>query len=215
MTTNLVRNATIEALEDVQAADALEFTSFMQDLADNLRQRGEMVETFLTMNRSGDALDQRDSEYLVEYMTSRDLGTICWSSRKRVEETEEGITRLANQLGAMVRRSRGSSVDDERISDQSERIHDRERQLTCALAMSEAAQLVYLDMTGKHYGPADPSNPSVETAATQVASALIAKYGNTEANAAPTGDKRPQTWIDESGTTHILGADGKYHATAA
>jgi hypothetical protein len=159
-----------------------------------------------------DLMDQQ-SQYLVEYPTSRFLGTMCWAGKKRIEETLEGLERIANLLAAKQRRSTGSEVQTVEIERLIDSIEGREVQLEVAQAMNEAALDAYQAMTGNAYGPVKGNNTQADTETGRRANELAAKYAKPEEPTVGTADNRPAKYSGPDGD-FILGTDGEYHKVA-
>lgn len=212
--TDTNRNATAEALAGDGNEDA--FNELVSALYSDITSMAGTIEAACTADAETDAMDyQGESQYLVEYPTSRFLGTMCWAGKKRVEETMDGLSRLANLLSAKQSRSRGTEVESVEIEKLIRSIEQREQQLEVAQAMRLAADDAYVAMTGRHYGVIEPNGKADQTATGVRANALVAKYVKPEDQRAPStdGSSRPQKYSDR-GQDFVLGADGQYHRVA-
>jgi nucleotide-binding universal stress UspA family protein len=191
-----------------------------QDLEDNMRQQylemGSMIENHLRATKPDD-YDDSQSQYLVEYLTSRALGVQCWFVAAELKKTESFLATLATRLRAMVRNFNGSEVADVAIQRQTAIIKDREEQVRVLTAMQNAARAAYLEMTGTEYGPASDTGKAHMTAAAAEASALAEKYAPKETlteKQQAVADRRPMIYTDASGTVWQLNAEGRYETNA-
>ncbi len=213
------RNATAEALD--HQSNEMAHDELVAAIADNLRNIATDIELALTAGRSTDVLDQpRESEYLVEYLTSRWLGVQCWFGKAETDKTKTGLGRLVGQMAGMLRSYRGSEIEDTRMQQKQSYIDDREHQLDIVGAIRQASEIVYLEMTGMEYGPATGTGKAAQTAAAAAAEALLAKYADViPEDAKPKAakaedDRRPAVYRDDNGTTWALDAQGQYREVA-
>ncbi len=183
-------------------------------IASNLRNIAGEIECALTIEKQNDP-SRQESEYLVEYLTSRFLGIQCWFAKSEGDRTRTGLRQLANQLGGMMRRFRGSEIEDTRIQGKTDQINGREHQLDILTAYAEAAGMVYEEMTGMNYGPVNAAGVPAATAAAAEANAMVLKYGDKpKPDEGKARDDQPRQYEDENGDGYVLGHDGRYHKLA-
>ncbi len=208
------RIATSEALDGQTNETA--HHELVAALAGDIASSAQAIELALVAGRSQDAMDQGSgqSEYLVEFLTSKMLGRGCWAAKTAVKDAQVWLGKLSNQATALLRRADGTEINNVKLEIKARQVADALHQLHIAEAWSEATELVYTEMTGNVYGPVARNESAALTAAAVDLQAMIAPYANQEPVKVGERDDRPAKWTDETGQDHILGTDGQYHRVA-
>lgn len=191
-------NATQAALTDDEGDNFTMGTGLTRCLFNGITELANEIECNLTAHRGTDLDDERKSEYLVEYHTSRFLGIQCWFANQELTKTRNSMELMAKSLQAKVKNFNGSEVAEEAISRLANQLKDREAQLTVLEAIADAASQAYEAMTGKQYQTGARNKAVTQTAVSMEAAALAAKYVKPEP-AKKANASRPETYTDDSG----------------
>ena len=171
------------------------------------------LENNLTAHRSQDVTEERVSDYLVEYHTSRFLGMNCWFSGSELEKTRNGLELMAKSLQGKIKNFNGSEVAEVAIQRLMNSLKDREAQMTVLEAFHLASLDAYETFTGKAYQTGAKNKGTTQTAVSMEAAALAAKYAKPEPKVAPKG--RPATYTDDKGVAWFWDdATGQYVLSA-
>jgi hypothetical protein len=204
--------AALDTTDADEASAASELTACLQDAIVNIASE---IEANLTAHRGTDLDDERKSDYLVEYHTSRFLGIQCWFANQELTKTRNSIELMAKSLAAKVKNFNGSEVAEIAIGRLADQVRDREAQLTVLESIADAAGAAYEMMTGKQYQTGAKNKAVTQTAVSMDAAALAAKYAKPEPETNARKDSQPESYTDESGQRWEYDADtGSYKLAA-